>query len=64
MILMYLCFCNNYGGLGLCTIMMDCICVTIMVDFICNNYGGLMAKTIIIVVVIVLDFSIIDLLCY
>ena len=47
MILMYLCFCNNYGGLGLC-----------------NNYGGLMAKTIIIVVVIVLDFSVIDLLCY
>ena len=40
MILMYLCFCNNYGGLGLCAIMMDCICVTIMVDFICNNYGG------------------------
>ena len=47
MILMYLCFCNNYGGLGLC-----------------NNYGGLMAKTVIIVVVIVLDFSVIDLLCY
>ena len=35
-----------------------------MVDCICNNYGGLMAKTIIFVVVIVLDFSVIDLLCY
>ena len=46
------------------TIMVDCICVTIMVDCICNNYGGLMAKTIIIVVVIVLDFSVIDLLRY
>ena len=46
------------------TIMVDCICVTIMVDCICNNYGGLMAKTIIIVVVIVLDFSVIDLFCY
>ena len=45
--------------------MVDCICVTIMVDCICNNYGGLMAKTIIIVVVIVLDFSVIDFkLCY
>ena len=46
------------------TIMVDCICVTIMVDCICNNYGGLIVKTIIIVVVIVLDFSVIDLLCY
>ena len=44
--------------------MVDCICLTIMVDCICNNYGGLMAKTIIIVVVIILDFSVIDLLCY
>ena len=46
------------------SIMVDCICVTIMVDCMCNNYSGLMAKTIIIVVVIVLNFSIIDLLCY
>ena len=44
--------------------MVDWVCVTIMVDCICNNYGGLMAKTIIIVVVIVFDFSVIDLLCY
>ena len=31
---------------------------------LCNNYGGLMTKILIIVVVIVLDFSVIDLLCY
>ena len=56
MILMYLCFCNNYGGLGLYNNYGGL--------YLCNYYGGLVAKSIIIVAVIVLDFSVIDLLCY
>ena len=33
MILMYLCFCNNYGGLGLCNNYGGL--------YLCNYYGGL-----------------------